>query len=154
MGPAKAMTIPWGDVSTAYHSTGIPDIEVYMAAPFKTRFGARMTRYLGWLLGSAMMQNYLKRKIQQRPPGPTDEQRARGKSFLWGEASDASEQTVVSRLQGPEGYTLTVLTALAVVERILQGDAPAGFQTPAKAYGPDFILGVKGMVRQDDPPSR
>jgi short subunit dehydrogenase-like uncharacterized protein len=152
-GPVKAMTIPWGDVSTAYYSTGIPDIEVYMAAPFKTRFGARTTRYLGWWFGSRMMQNYLKRKIQQRPPGPTDEQRARGKSFLWGEASDPNGQVVVSRLQGPEGYTLTVLTALAVVERIRQGDAPAGFQTPAKAYGPDLILGVKGVVRQDDPSS-
>jgi short subunit dehydrogenase-like uncharacterized protein len=151
MGPARAMTIPWGDVSTAYYSTGIPDIEVFMAAPFKTRFGARMTRYLGWLFGLGMVQNYLKRKIQQRPPGPTDEQRARGKSFLWGEASDASGKTVVSRLQGPEGYTLTALTALAVVERILQGEAPAGFQTPAKAYGPDFVLTVNGVVRKDDP---
>jgi short subunit dehydrogenase-like uncharacterized protein len=153
MGPATAMTIPWADVSTAYHSTGIPDIEVYMAAPFKTRFGARMTRYLGWLFGTPMVQNYLKRKIQQRLPGPTDEQRARGKSFLWGEASDASGKSVVSRLQGPEGYTLTALTALAVVERILQGEAPAGFQTPSRVYGPDFILTVTGVVRKDDPPS-
>jgi short subunit dehydrogenase-like uncharacterized protein len=149
-GPVKAMTIPWGDVSTAYYSTGIPDIEVYMAAPFKTRFGARLTRYLGWFFGSNIMQNYFKKKIQQRPPGPTDEQRARGKSFLWGEAFDASGKTVVSRLQGPEGYTLTALTTVAVLERVLEGQAPAGFQTPAKAYGPDFVLTVRGVVRKDD----
>ena len=30
--PAKAITIPWGDVATAYHSTGIGDVEVYLAA--------------------------------------------------------------------------------------------------------------------------
>ena len=35
----EAMTIPWGDVSTAYHSTGIPDIEVYLAAPLVAPHG-------------------------------------------------------------------------------------------------------------------
>ena len=38
-GPRTAITIPWGDVSTAYHSTGIPDIEVYMSAPLSLRVG-------------------------------------------------------------------------------------------------------------------
>ena len=28
----KGPTIPWGDVSTAYHTTGIPNIRVYFAA--------------------------------------------------------------------------------------------------------------------------
>src|SRR5262249_6196638 len=115
-GPVKAITIPWGDVSTAYHSTHIPNIEVYMAAPFGRRLAARLSRYLGWALGSSLMQGYLKRKIQAGPPGPTAEERARGKSFLWGEATDPAGQRVVTRLRGPEGYTLTVLTALAVVE--------------------------------------
>jgi short subunit dehydrogenase-like uncharacterized protein len=32
-GPTTVMSIAWGDVATAYHSTGIPNIEVYMAAP-------------------------------------------------------------------------------------------------------------------------
>jgi short subunit dehydrogenase-like uncharacterized protein len=29
--PRLCMTIPWGDVSTAYYSTGIPNIMVYAA---------------------------------------------------------------------------------------------------------------------------
>jgi len=29
-GVKNAVTIPWGDVSTAYHSTGIPNIEVFI----------------------------------------------------------------------------------------------------------------------------
>jgi short subunit dehydrogenase-like uncharacterized protein len=150
-GPVKAMTIPWGDVSTAYHSTGIPDIEVYMAAPFGRRFAARMSRYLGWWLGSNYMQRKLKQKIQARPPGPTDEQRARGKTYLWGEVCDPAGKKAVSRLRGPEGYTLTVDAALAIVERIVAGQAPPGFQTPSMAYGPDFVLQLKGIVREDEP---
>ncbi len=150
-GPVTAMTIPWGDVSTAYHSTGIPDIEVYMSAPFRVRFMAKLSRYLGWLLGSDFMQGRMKRRIQAGPPGPTDEERARGKSLLWGEATDGQGNHVVSRLRGPEGYTLTALTALAVVERVLAGHAPAGFQTPSRVFGPDFVLEVKGVTREDVP---
>jgi len=57
----------------------------------------------------------------------------------------------VARLHGPEGYTFTRLTALAAVEKVLSGDAPPGFQTPAKAYGPDFVLGgfIEGVKRED-----
>src|SRR5438105_246807 len=47
-GPVKAITIPWGDVATAYFSTGIPNIEFYMAAPLGTRTLARLSRYFGW----------------------------------------------------------------------------------------------------------
>jgi saccharopine dehydrogenase (NAD+, L-lysine-forming) len=55
----------------------------------------------------------------------------------------------VTRLRGPDGYTFTVRAALAVVERVLAGDAPPGFQTPSTAYGADFVLGVEGATRDD-----
>jgi short subunit dehydrogenase-like uncharacterized protein len=147
-GPMQAMTIPWGDVSTAYHSTRIPNIEVYIAANKKRLFFARLSRYLGWFLGSSLAQNYFKRKVQAGPPGPTDEQRARGKCYLWAEATDNTGKKVVSRLRGPEGYTLSAWTALAVVGRVLAGQAPSGFQTPSMAYGADFVLEVADVVRE------
>jgi short subunit dehydrogenase-like uncharacterized protein len=153
-GPVTAMTIPWGDVSTAYYSTDIPNIEVYMAASRSLRVAARLSRYFGWLLGSSWVQRFLKKRIQGGSPGPTDEERARGHSFLWGEATDDAGNRVVSRLRGPEGYIFTVLTALAVVERALAGDAAPGFQTPSKAYGPDFVLGIAGVSREDESPSQ
>ena len=145
----SAMTIPWGDVSTAFHSTGIRDIEVYVAAPAVVRFTAWLSRYFGWLLGSRPVQNYLKRRIQADVPGPSDEERTRGRTLVWGEASDAIGRRAVARLSGPEGYTLTMLTALALVERVLAGEAPPGFQTPARAYGADFILRIPGVTRTD-----
>jgi short subunit dehydrogenase-like uncharacterized protein len=153
-GLVKAMTVPWGDLSTAYHSTGIPNIEVYMAAPLSTRLAVRASRYLGWMLDSSFIQELLKRRIRAGPPGPTDEQRARGKSFLWGEATDDAGQRVVSRLRGLDGYTLTVIAALAVVERVMAGDAPPGFQTPSTGYGPDFVLALEGMIREDEAPAK
>jgi short subunit dehydrogenase-like uncharacterized protein len=149
-GPVRAMTIPWGDVSTAYRSTGIPDVEVYMAASLSQVAAARLLRWFGWALGSRAVQGWLKRRIRAGPPGPTDEERVRGESLLWGEAADAAGGRVASRLRGPEGYTLTALAALAVVGRVLGGEAPPGFQTPSLAYGPDFVLGLPGVSRTDD----
>jgi short subunit dehydrogenase-like uncharacterized protein len=148
-GPVKAMTIPWGDVATAYHSTGIPNVEVYLGAPWSMRMAARASRHLGWLLASSAVQKMLKRRIRAGPAGPTAEERVRGRSFLWGEATDPDGRRVVSRLRGPEGYTLTVRAALAVMERVLVGEAPPGFQTPSLAYGPDFVLGLDGTMRED-----
>jgi short subunit dehydrogenase-like uncharacterized protein len=148
-GPVKAITIPWGDVATAFYSTGIPDIEVYMAAPLGLRLASRASRYLGWLLASAPVQRRIKKRIQAGPPGPSEEQRARGQSRLWGEAADDAGRRVASRLEGPEGYTLTALTALAAIKEVLAGNAPSGFQTPSMAYGADFILKIEGVIRQD-----
>ena len=96
------------------------------------------------------VQGRLKRRIRAGPSGPTDEERARGTTFLWGEVRDDAGQRVVSRLRGPEGYTLTVLAALAVVERVVAGGAPPGFQTSSTAYGPDFVLGLDGVIREDE----
>jgi short subunit dehydrogenase-like uncharacterized protein len=149
-GPTPDLTIPWGDVSTAWHSTGIPDIEVYMAASPGFRLFSRASRWLGGLLGSELVRRRLRRQILAGPPGPSEEQRQRGRAYVWGEAADAGGRCVVGRLVTPEAYTLTALTALAAVERVLKGEAPTGFQTPSSAFGADFVLGVEGVSRHDD----
>src|SRR5581483_3228768 len=111
--------------------------------------GARLSRYLGWLLGSDLIQGMMKNRIAAGPPGPSAEQRARGRSILWGEVTDDQGHRAVSRLHGPDGYTLTVHAALAVVERVLAGQPPPGYQTPSTAYGADFVLALKGVTRED-----
>lgn len=141
----QTMSIPWGDVSTAYYSTGIPNVQVYMAAPEGTRRMAKLGRYLGPILGSGPVQRYLKGKIPAG--GPSDAERARGYCLLWGVASDEDGNVAEARLRTPEGYTLTAMTALGICERVLAGEAPVGFQTPSLAYGADFVLGFEGVRR-------
>jgi len=148
-GPRLATTIPWGDVSTAFHSTGIGDVEVYVAVPAATRRLMIASRYVGWLLGTAAVRAFLLRAVRRRPPGPDSAARARGVSRLWGEAEAPDDRLVVSRLTGPEGYTLTALTAVAAIEKVLGGGARAGFQTPSRAFGADFVLEIDGVVRED-----
>ncbi|MEQ1607229.1 MAG: saccharopine dehydrogenase NADP-binding domain-containing protein [Pyrinomonadaceae bacterium] len=141
------VTIPWGDVSTAFHSTGIPNIEVYTVVPPSALKMMKMTRYLGWLMAMGFVQKYLQRNIP--PGGPTDAEREKGKTLMWGEASDAAGNRVESRQQGPEGYTLTAIAALNIAEKILAGNFKPGFQTPALSYGADLILEIEGTARQD-----
>jgi short subunit dehydrogenase-like uncharacterized protein len=75
------VTIPWGDVATAFYSTGIPNIEVFTVVPSSALKMMRMSRYLGWLLATGLIQNYLQKKIPAG--GPSDEERAAGKTLLW-----------------------------------------------------------------------
>jgi short subunit dehydrogenase-like uncharacterized protein len=145
-----AMTIPWGDVSTAYYSTGIPNIETYMAVhPGAFRQMVRAHRYLGWLLRSSLVRQWIKRRIRQRPAGPTDEQRATAQSYVWGRVRNDAGEERIARLALPEGYTLTALTSIIICQKVLAGQAPTGFQTPAKAYGADLILEAAGTRRED-----
>ena len=148
-GPRMAMTIPWGDVSTAFHSTGIPNIEVYMAMHPRLIRGAKVSRYLGPLLAARPVQAFLKQRIRAGAPGPDAAARAAGVSLLWGMVEDDAGARAVSRMQTPEGYTLTVLASLDIAQKVLDGHAKPGYQTPSSAFGPDFILAIDGVVRED-----
>lgn len=147
-GRRTAVTIPWGDVATAFHTTDIPNVTVYAALPAKARKMLKWSNRLGWLLGSAPARAWLERKIDQRPPGPDAEARENGRVWLWGEVSDA-ETNVAARMTTPEGYQLTSLTAVEAARRVLASEVEPGFHTPAGAFGADFILGFDSVVRED-----
>src|SRR5260370_26240597 len=76
--PRTAMSIPWGDVATAFRSTGIPDITVFMAARPALVRSAEFSRFTGALLGLAPAQAFLKKRIERSARGPNAAQRARG----------------------------------------------------------------------------
>jgi short subunit dehydrogenase-like uncharacterized protein len=149
-GPRKAVTFPWGDVSTAWYSTKIPDIEVYVAVPGALRVGMKVMPLIAPVLASSPVQKFLKARLQAGSPGPNAEERARGKSLVWGEAEDDAGGHVVSRLNTPEGYSLTAESALAIARRVDAGGAKPGFQTPSLAFGPDFVLELGGVTRTDE----
>ena len=71
-----------------------------------------------------------------------------GRTSVWGEVTDLEGRRAAGRIQGPEGYTLTALSAVRAMERTLSGVAP-GFQTPSRAFGPDFVLDIPGVTRED-----
>ncbi len=145
-GPIESVTIPWGDVATAFYSTGIPNIEVYVAFPPATLPWVKVSRYFNWLIGSALVQSFLRNQIEAQPAGPTGAQRARRNSYVWGEVLDDHRNKVSARLTTPNAYTLTTLTAVAIVKKVLDGHSSIGFQTPAWAYGPQLIFEIEGVT--------
>jgi short subunit dehydrogenase-like uncharacterized protein len=120
-----------------------------MAVTPAMRRGLLLTRWLGWLLAAPSVRRRLVARAKAGKPGPGDASRAAGESRLWGEARDARGQVAISRLVAPEAYTLTARTAVASARRVLTGGVPLGFQTPSRAFGPDFILEQEGTRRED-----
>jgi short subunit dehydrogenase-like uncharacterized protein len=147
-GEVKCVTIPWGDVSTAFHSTGIPNIQVYAAFPQSMQNMMLASRYLGGVLALRPVQNYLKRQIVKRITGPSTQERERGLSLVWGQVEDDTGNRVTARMKTPEGYALTVATSLEAVRRVLEGNVQPGFQTPSRAFGADFIMQFSGVTRE------
>jgi short subunit dehydrogenase-like uncharacterized protein len=143
----KAVAISWGDISTAFRTTGISNITVYNVLPQKVIDGMKMSNYLGFIFRNRLVKNYLGKKIKQRPAGPSDEERKTATSIVWGEVKDASGNAKSAMIELPEGYTLTALTSVKIVERILQQEPPHGTHTPAKTFGADFILQFTGVKR-------
>jgi short subunit dehydrogenase-like uncharacterized protein len=144
------VTIPWGDVSTAYYSTGIPNIEVFTAVPPSVVRSLRLSRYLAPILRTKWMRARLVDAIRRRPPGPSAEARAQSCAYLFGEVRDDAGKSAVSRLRTLDGYTLTAKTAVRAAQAAIGGKAMPGFQTPSQVFGADFILAIPGSSRTDD----
>ena len=142
------MTIPWGDISTAYTTTGIPNIETYTGVSPKTYKMLKYQSLFNWLLRTSFMRNRELKKIRARPAGPSDEQRAKSSSAVWGEVRNSKGETARARLTGPDGYTLTAHTSLIIAKKILEGNFKPGYQTPAGCYGADLILEVPNVKRE------
>ncbi len=141
-----AMTIPWGDVSTAYHSTGIPNIRVYSGTPpSQIRRMKRLAPFLplaGWGPVKRLALAWVDRKVT----GPSEQMRETGRVYLWGEAKDAAGRAVTSTIETPEGYHFTAVSAVESVIRVLAGRVQPGAWTPSKAFGADFVTELPGVV--------
>jgi short subunit dehydrogenase-like uncharacterized protein len=144
-GARLAETIPWGDIASAWHSTGIPNIETYMAASPDVVRQQRRMRSLAPLFRFSLLRKLAQAYIARTMPGPTADQRERGAASFWGQVSDGEGKCVEATLETPEGYRLTAMTAVACLQRVLAGAAPSGFSTPSQAFGKDFILSFPGV---------
>ncbi|MEQ6166362.1 MULTISPECIES: saccharopine dehydrogenase NADP-binding domain-containing protein [unclassified Ekhidna] len=137
-----SMGISWGDISTAYYSTGIPNIEVFSGTNEQQLAKVRRAARLSFMLRSRTIKNFLMRQMDKRSDGPKEKRRNESEMYLWGQVSNGSK-SIEARLKTPNGYTLTALTSVLISKKILDGDFKPGFQTPSSAYGEGLILEVK-----------
>ena len=145
----QSVAISWGDISTAFRTTGIPNITVYNILPQKLIDGMKLSNYFGFIMKLRPVKNFMINRIKKRPAGPDEAQRTASSSIVWGEVRNKVGGLQRAMLTLPEGYTLTALTALKIVELVLEKDPPSGSKTPAQVFGKDFILQFPGVKRKD-----
>jgi short subunit dehydrogenase-like uncharacterized protein len=141
--PRMAMTIPWGDVSTAFHTIGIPNIRVYTAASPKSIKRMRRLRPFFPLLAIPPIKRALQ-AFAHRRTGPDEVRRSAGRTYLWGRVSDGKREVTMT-MTTPEGYAFTIISALRAVEQLLASPKRPGAFTPAKFFGPEFVTTLPGV---------
>jgi saccharopine dehydrogenase (NAD+, L-lysine-forming) len=141
-GPRTVASVPWGDVSTAYHSTGIGTITTYTAVPAAV---LRADHVLGLhrLLALAPVQRLALALAGRGVTGPSDERRARTRAEVWGRAS-AGEQAVEAALTTPNAYDLTADSVVRAIAKI--GSAEPGTHTPSSAFGARYVSELDGVT--------
>ena len=148
-GPRPAVTIPWGDVSTAWYSTRIPNIEVYAAASGAQLRMMKLASRFDFITRARWFKQVAQRIVRARIYGPSEETMKHAISCVWGRVEDDDGRSAEARITGPEGYLLTAHSALIILQRVLSGDVHPGFQTPSLAFGHDLVLSIPGTTRID-----
>jgi saccharopine dehydrogenase (NAD+, L-lysine-forming) len=138
--PREVGAIPWGDVSTAYRSTGIPNITTFTTIPGV--LGA-LQPLTAPLLRTDLAQR-LGRALAKRIGGPSGPTRAKTRCEVFGEVWDGDGHRVRAALTGPNAYDLTADSVIKAVQRL--ADTTPGAHTPSSAFGSDYVRALDGVV--------
>jgi len=148
-GPARGVAMPWGDIVTAFHSTGVPNIEVYFIMGGRIPTLLKASRLIAPLFNFSAVQNFLKSRVDKMPAGPDETAREATGTILLAEVEGLGGQVARARLETPSGYKLTYQAAVEIAARVVRAQPPTGYQTPSSAFGADFVLDLPGCRRID-----
>ncbi|OJT16299.1 hypothetical protein BO221_50730 [Archangium sp. Cb G35] len=141
----------WADLVTAWHTTGIPNITVFLAVPGGAT-GAEVTRLAAPLLERLLRVRAVRERAEQFidlqlvTPAPVLRQWERG--YIWARAWAPDGRHAEAWLETRAGYAFTALSGVRAVERVLSEELK-GALTPARAFGADFVLSIAGSHRWD-----
>jgi short subunit dehydrogenase-like uncharacterized protein len=148
-GDQRGVAVTWPEVLTAYHSTGIRNIETYIEANITSWALYQFAAGIVDTLQLEAIQRLLSIGVGAWPEGPSATQREMERCVIVAEAEDSWRRTSCARLETADGYSFTAESATTIASRVLEGRFQPGFQTPAKLYGADFVLTIVGSRRED-----
>jgi short subunit dehydrogenase-like uncharacterized protein len=149
LGNEPCVPLSWGDVSTAFYSTGVGNITVYLRRTKLLRSADIAGRFVGSFLQSSLGQQGLEAIVRRFPEGPSQTQRNLQRSTVWAEAVSASGNSFIASLTTPDAYDFAANSALEIALRITRLEVPLGLVTPFQAFGADFVLALPGCFRTD-----
>jgi short subunit dehydrogenase-like uncharacterized protein len=150
-GDQPCIPVSWGDVATAFHSTGVENITVYFRRTKLFRSVDILGKLFGPLLRSRIGQRGLAAIVRSRPEGPSQAERISHRSPIWAEATDRFGKSAKAILSTPDSYDFSADSAMEIASRISSLPAPLGLVTPSQAFGADFVLALPGCSRMDIP---
>ena len=123
--------IPWGDLSSAYRSTQIPNILTAMASsPKQAKQMASMQKWIP-LLKLKPINALARQIIQRKVTGPSEEKQNTAISYVYGRAKNSRGHVETRALQCCEAYRLTAKAAVHAVHKLLETPELKGALTPA-----------------------
>lgn len=127
-GPVLCAPLSFGDLVTAWHSTGIPNIAMFV--------------HIG---GDAFPEG----DLSQLPDGPSLQQREAHRARAVAEVTGADGQVMRSVIETVNGYSYTPLAAVEAARRVLAGERRPGMETPARLFGAGFAQTIAGTAITD-----
>lgn len=124
-GEVVCAPLSFGDLVTAWHSTGIPDIAMFVN-----------------VTGTAFPSG----ELSELPDGPSQEERDAQRARAVIEVTGAAGEVARAVIETVNGYSYTPLAAVEAARRVLGGAHLAGFETPARVFGDDFAQGIAGTM--------
>jgi short subunit dehydrogenase-like uncharacterized protein len=134
-GRRRVVTIPWGDLASAYRTTGIPNIRTHVAMHPSQISRLRWLRRLAPIAGLGPVKRFLQARVKRRVTGPTAEQRETGKTHLWGRVTHPDGRTLERTVTIAEGYRYTAEASIDCLTKTMNGELPPGSWTPAGVWG-------------------
>jgi short subunit dehydrogenase-like uncharacterized protein len=127
-GPVMCQPLSFGDLVTGWHSTGIPNIAMFVHIP-----------------GDAFPEG----DLSKLPDGPSDDERDAHRARAVAEVTAADGSVACSMIETVNGYSYTPLAAIEAVRRVLSGERKLGFETPARIFGGEFAQSIAGTTITD-----
>ncbi|WP_426112923.1 saccharopine dehydrogenase family protein [Pseudomonas sp. DSP3-2-2] len=127
-GPVLCLPLSFGDLVTGWHSTGIPNIAMFVH-----------------IAGDAFPQG----DLSLLPDGPTEHERDAHRARAVAEVTAADGSVARSMIETVNGYSYTPLAAVAAARRVLAGERRTGFETPARLFGGGFAETIAGTTISD-----
>lgn len=141
--------VTWGDLSTAYRTTGIPNITTYFPLPKKF---PSLLESIGVTPKEMFESEESKKKvnkwIEKNIHGPDEVKRKTYRCYIWASVSNDKGMKAQAWLETMESYRFTAVSGVRCVEKIFEMK-PSGALTPALAFGADFVLEIPETKRFD-----
>lgn len=153
LGRRSVMTIPWGDLASAWRTTGIPNLTTSVGTPPRTVRRLRRLRPLLPLVGLRPVKRLLQAIVRRRVVGPDEATRRSARAYLHGRVRDGEGRVATGSLSVPEGYAFTATAAVEAARRALAGELRPGATTPTLAFGVEWVDGLAGVEWSERPAS-